>query len=88
MILPDTDQSGALIVAERIRQAVEDLGLKHEASYAARVVTISVGAATATSANLDAAEMLKVADTALYSSKREGRNCVTNSDVVHDFMFV
>ncbi len=87
VILPDTDQSGAAIIAERIRQAVEDLGLRPGDSAVAPVVTISVGAATATSDNLDMAELLQSADAALYRSKREGRNRVTTAEVSSTFMF-
>lgn len=87
VILPDTDQSGAAIIAERIRQAVEGLGLEHRSSAVEPIVTISVGSGTATSGDLNSAEILKVADDALYRSKREGRNRVTASEVFSDFIF-
>ncbi|WP_207210122.1 GGDEF domain-containing protein [Lichenibacterium ramalinae] len=88
VILPDTDQSGAAITAQRIRRAVENLGLGHRGSSAAAVVTVSLGAATAVLDSLDAGELVKAADAALYCSKRAGRNRITSSEVASAFMFV
>ena len=88
VILPDTDQSGAAVTAERIRRAVEDLGLGHGGSTAAAVVTVSLGAATAVLDSLDAGELVKAADAALYCAKRAGRNRTTSSEVASAFMFV
>ena len=88
VILPDTDQSGAAITAERIRRAVVDLGLAHGGSTAAAVVTVSLGAATAVLDSLDAGELVKTADAALYRAKRAGRNRIILSEVASAFMFV
>ncbi len=87
VILPDTDETGATVIGERIRQAVQDLGLRHGRSEVASVVTISVGIATGTSDTLDAAAILKAADAALYKSKEGGRNRVMVSNVSSTFMF-
>ena len=87
VVLPNTDQGGAAIIAERIRHAVESLGLEHPGSTASAVVTVSLGAATAVMDSLDAEELVKAADAALYESKRAGRNRVTASEVASAFMF-
>ena len=87
VILPNTDQGGAAIIAERMRHAVEDLGLEHRGSTAAAVVTVSLGGATAILDSLDAGELVKAADAALYGSKRAGRNRLTTSEVASAFMF-
>lgn len=77
-ILPDTNQSGALQVAERFRDHIEKLGLDHESSGVNSVITISVGVST----QLKIPEyflprMLNdAADHALYRAKHEGRNRV------------
>ncbi|HEY6034805.1 MAG TPA: diguanylate cyclase, partial [Kofleriaceae bacterium] len=42
-VLPNTDAGGARIVAERLRKAVEALGLPHMASTCSDVVTITAG---------------------------------------------
>ena len=72
-LLPNTDASGALKIAERMRACIEALtGLR-------RAVTVSVGVATrAGSGAQDAAALLEESDRALYASKRRGRNCVTH----------
>ncbi len=77
-VLPDTDVAGALLVAESLRAAVEALGITHRFSRAAKVVTISVGVATAVPARHDGSPMprLKMADEALYVAKENGRNRV------------
>ncbi|SDJ58052.1 PAS domain S-box-containing protein/diguanylate cyclase (GGDEF) domain-containing protein [Paraburkholderia steynii] len=81
LILPDTDGEGALIVAERIRRAVECLGISHEASSPG-IVTISVGvAATQAGQDSDPAMLVGAADRALYAAKRQGRNCICVADV-------
>lgn len=76
VILPNTDPEGAAFVAEKIRQRVEKLKIKHKTSNIHSYVTLSLGVA---SVNLplksaSAAELLSLADTALYEAKRDGRN--------------
>jgi diguanylate cyclase (GGDEF)-like protein len=76
-VLAGTDASGAAIVAERLRAAVEGLGIPHAASACSRVVTISVGFATCR-AKPDAvvADLLSKADHALLTAKAHGKNRV------------
>jgi diguanylate cyclase (GGDEF)-like protein/PAS domain S-box-containing protein len=71
IILPNTDAEGAVQMGERLRQAIEG------ASWSERAITVSVGAATATSHTADLAALLEHADRALYRSKQGGRNRVT-----------
>ena len=87
VILPDTDLSGAAIIAERIRHAVEELGLEHRASTSGAVVTVSLGATTAERDGLNADELVKAADSALYRSKRAGRNRFATSEVASTILF-
>ena len=78
VILPDTDGQGAAITGERMRKAIEDLSIVH-GGLAGRIITVSVGAATALARDGGTAEMpqglLSAADRALYSAKAAGRNC-------------
>jgi diguanylate cyclase (GGDEF)-like protein len=77
LMLPETDLDGAVIVAERVREKVESLGIPHEDSQASRFVTVSVGiSASRPAAGFDPEEMLKTADKALYEAKAGGRNRV------------
>jgi len=75
VILPDTDSEGATGLAERIGKAVQELMLPHAASDTAAVVTISLGVASATDHELsDSAQLIALADQALYLAKKKGRN--------------
>jgi diguanylate cyclase (GGDEF)-like protein len=74
IILPETPVAAALTVAERIRtrMAGEKLKVgKEEVS-----VTLSIGVAEAPSHGQTAAEIIAVADAALYDAKKKGRNRV------------
>ncbi len=80
VLLPHTGGSMALQVAERIRCAVESLGLTHEGSDTAPVVTVSVGVATVRAGGRQGAtELISAADAALYRAKAQGRNQVATS---------
>ena len=74
VLLPATTGSAALVLAERIRQAIFVLNLPHGASLAEDRVTVSLGVAS--SAGGSAKEVLKRADVALYAAKELGRNRV------------
>lgn len=75
VILPDTNREGAAHVAERLRQAVMDLGLQHEISGTDAVVTLSIGVASSAEAG-GARELFECADQKLYRAKELGRNRV------------
>jgi len=75
VLLPDTDLAGAMFVAERMRDAVQSLGLAHAGSKAAAVVTVSIGVACAVpDAAAACAQLVRAADQALYRAKAAGRN--------------
>lgn len=75
VILPDTNEKGIYEVAERIRQAIEDLDIEHNDSLVADHVTVSVGGAVSKVKNKDDGErVVKLADEALYQAKENGRN--------------
>jgi diguanylate cyclase (GGDEF)-like protein/PAS domain S-box-containing protein len=75
LILPDTDETGAMAIAERLRQAVLDAAIPHEGSETG-IVTISLGiAAYPPHQTVRTCEDLLVrADQALYAAKHAGRN--------------
>jgi len=77
IILAEQDLAAATAVAERLRRAVEELGLPHEAKDPPGVVTISAGvAATSPEDPKGTSALLKEADVALYHAKEAGRNRV------------
>ena len=78
IVLPDTDSKGAIVIGQKMLTSVANLDIIHEASSVAPTVTISVGAATQVSYQVesDPMSLLKKADEALYKAKRSGRNKV------------
>ena len=76
ILLPKTDVSSAIRIAERIRRSVETLGIPHEGLGMTSIVTASCGAAAAPTSTISAPELIAAADAALYAAKRNGRNQV------------
>jgi diguanylate cyclase (GGDEF)-like protein len=76
VLLPDTDLSGAVTVAEDLRRRTVALSLEHNASPVAGVVTLSIGAAAAEPGEEYSRrrDLVAAADHALYEAKRGGRN--------------
>lgn len=79
MLLPETDLTGALAIAERIRSKVAGLSVPHVGNSTGQV-TVSIGVAT-TYPFLGETEglLVKAADTALYAAKHSGRNRVSSA---------
>jgi diguanylate cyclase (GGDEF)-like protein len=76
IILPNTDNDGASLVADAVCEAVRTRNLLHSASPYERV-TISVGCATILpSLGRSSIDLVELADKALYQAKRNGRNQV------------
>ena len=76
-VLPDTNASEAVFLAEKIREAFETLAIKHEQSNTGKILTISLGTATFIP-NLETspADILLSADKAIYQATINGRNRV------------
>jgi diguanylate cyclase (GGDEF)-like protein/PAS domain S-box-containing protein len=77
VLLPNTSEEGARARAEIIRNAVASLKRTHSGNETGHV-TISIGVVTS-SGELGHPELLELADNALYSAKRSGRNKVVAS---------
>jgi diguanylate cyclase (GGDEF)-like protein len=74
VLMPDTGSEGALLVAEKLRQAVAERIVQPDR------ITISIGAATTSEKDASLDRTLSRADAALYEAKAAGRNrvCVAN----------
>lgn len=90
LLLPDTDQAGALRVAERVHAEVSSLTVG-TAGIAAGSVTVSVGVASAVPNAQEATTVMDLyrrADAALYEAKAGGRNqtrrAASDSDITTD----
>ena len=73
LILPNTDAEGAYILAERLRERIE------QAKWKERPVTSSFGVSSMEIGMENGESLLEAADKALYLSKENGRNCVTQA---------
>jgi diguanylate cyclase (GGDEF)-like protein len=74
-VLPETDLDGAMALAEAMRQAVEDLQIRHVESPVADHVTVSLGAASMVpDQETHPSDIVSAADGELYKAKRAGRN--------------
>lgn len=71
LLLPDTDLEGGIIIAERIRAAVE----KYEFESAGKI-TVSMGVSTFKKDKHNTTLFIRDADDALYEAKNNGRNRV------------
>lgn len=75
VLLPETDAHGAYAVASNIYRAIERLEIPHEMSEVSPFVTISLGITVFKGeVDLSKAELLGIADQALYRAKQLGRN--------------
>jgi diguanylate cyclase (GGDEF)-like protein len=84
IVLPRTDLSGAVCVAERIREKVRSLAIEIKSNkfggFPDEFVTVSVGVSnTIPHSDEDYTSIVQATERALYQSKRKGRNRVTVS---------
>ena len=79
VILPETETAGGSIAAEHIRLAIAELKIEHIlSSYG--IVTISIGVAEELLGSPNQTHTVKLADSALYRAKDNGRNRVEKID--------
>ena len=74
VLLPETEEPGAVLMAERIRRALEAVEVKGGAGPVRVTVSIGIAARRSATEALDA--LIAQADTALYAAKENGRNRV------------
>lgn len=81
VILPETDDAGALTIAERTRQKIaENPFVKCQENGQTLEIPITASLGVAGIHEVDSeAEMVKAADKFLYQAKSDGRNCVVSS---------
>jgi two-component system chemotaxis family response regulator WspR len=76
VVLPGASAPGLRLLAEKIRIAVETLGVPHTGASHGRL-TVSIGGVTQTPHDEEGAKrLIESADVALYRAKRDGRNRV------------
>ena len=80
LLLPETDQTGAVSTAQRLRQTIAKISLPETREKNIRV-TASIGVATVSAVSQDLENVLNHADEALYKAKHSGRNAVCCADI-------
>ncbi|MCG7588429.1 diguanylate cyclase domain-containing protein [Photobacterium sp. OFAV2-7] len=84
IILPETDNEGAMLAAQRIRASIDELDIPHSSSLSHQHLTISVGVSTVVpDLAFSSRKLLEAADDALYEAKRRGRNCCCSMEVIN-----
>ncbi|HOL21635.1 MAG TPA: GGDEF domain-containing protein [bacterium] len=79
IILPNTDISGALTLAERLRTAISEKPIRYET---VRInTTVSIGITEYNKEFTAFEDMLKIADRALYEAKQKGRNITVSKQL-------
>jgi|GEM_PF-1755581 len=79
VILPETDSASAMFICEKLRIGVQEMRIEHKSSSVSEYLTISLGCHTtrAEQAN-DSLTPIRIADEALYISKKSGRNRISS----------
>lgn len=76
IVLPETTQTGAVFVAERLRRAVDQAKFFAGSPHSVQHLTISIGVAVYDTDAQFKRDLIEFADAALYHAKHEGRNRV------------
>jgi len=76
ILFSDTNKQDAVMVAQRIRQKVQDFIFPFEEKQPNGDLTISVGVAAAPEDGVEKIKLLEIADERLYKAKSNGRNQV------------
>jgi diguanylate cyclase (GGDEF)-like protein len=81
-LLPNTSKEGALKVAQKMCNRIEELEIAHTRSETSDFLTISIGAASLVpEVELPSSILVGTADKAMYTAKRKGRNTVILKEV-------
>lgn len=75
-VLPETDQDDALIVAEKLRAAIEQYPFEYDGDEYRVTSSFGVAAFSSQGKPLKKSELIDRADKALYTAKKKGRNRV------------
>jgi len=77
VLLPETDFGGAFVVAEKIRQGAEEVGLT--AGAGELLTSVSIGLVSCPEDGSSAEELMLAADRAMYQAKSLGKNQISGN---------
>jgi diguanylate cyclase (GGDEF)-like protein len=77
IVLPETELRGAVIVAERLRKAIDQLEIDTNACRIDVTVSVGVTCYHPLTDKIEKSEIFTQADNALYNSKKKGRNMIS-----------
>lgn len=79
-VLPNTDLSGAMLLAENMRNNIEMAEIEHAYSSVSPRVSITLGIyANIPTEDMTLEKVVQLADHALYTAKDMGRNCIASN---------
>ncbi|TPH18187.1 diguanylate cyclase [Litorilituus lipolyticus] len=82
VILANTNEEQSTLLAERIREAIEDIKIPHAKSPTSRYITLTVGVVTLIpKVDFTVYDVINSADKALYYGKNHGRNRTSRYDM-------
>lgn len=76
VVLPDTSKKEAMVIADRIRQNVDQANFAQGTDHPFQKITVSLGVATFPEDGASKTDLIRFADSALYEAKRTGKNKV------------
>ena len=76
IVFTGTDKPGALVAAEKVRRTIQAYPFPHGEKQPGGDLTISGGVSALRTDSMNSTELLRLADEALYTAKRQGRNRV------------
>ena len=81
VILPSTEEVGAIAAGEKLREMIEALHIDHAYSITGQWLTVSVGVATMIPKDEQTqSDLIRLADKRLYKAKQQGKNRVISTD--------
>jgi two-component system cell cycle response regulator len=81
VILPYTDETGASIVSERLRNTIASHKYTYPGSKKEYKITVSIGVVSCQNNPIDKTAMVQTAEELIQSSKKEGKNIVSLKNV-------
>jgi diguanylate cyclase (GGDEF)-like protein len=76
VILPETSEEEAHVVTERIRESIDKFEFKTEDGKPIGNLSVTIGLSSIPKKANNKKELISTADSALYSGKASGKNCV------------